>query len=132
MALGLKEAPPGVAAVIEFIGLNVTTEHTDTSINQLATRVKDIGFSLNNSIELASTQSYWLFVKTDPLLSNTAGAVSLTTSRLMGRREPLEIAQNKLNACLQQALPSEDPEARTMLLFRIQRGLGSASAPEYK
>lgn len=133
MALGLSEAPLGVAAVIGLIGFNITTEHMDTIVNKLASRVNDIGSGsyLNISIELASTQSYWSFINPDPFLSNTAGAVSLMTSRLMGRRELSDIAQDKLTAYLQQALASEDPEAGTMLLFGLQGGRGPASVPEH-
>ena len=133
MALGLSEVPPGVAAVIGLIGFNMTTDHVDNIVNELASRVNDIGYGsyLNISIEPASSESYWSFVNPDPLLSNTAGSVSLMTSRLMGRRELSDIAQHKLTTYLQQALVSEDPEAGTMLLFGLQGGRGPASIPEH-
>ncbi|CAG8908607.1 unnamed protein product [Penicillium egyptiacum] len=101
MALGLKEAPPGVAAVIGFVGLNMT-------IDQLL-----------------------VFCKPEPLSSNSAGAVSLMTSRLMGRRELSDIARNDLTEYLQQALVSENPEAGTMLLFGLQGGRGPAHVPTH-
>jgi FAD/FMN-containing dehydrogenase len=132
LVLGLSEAPPGVAAVIGLIGYNRTTDHMNSIVRNLASRVNAIGSGryLKISVEQATTQSYWSFVNPDPLLSNTAGAVSLMTSRLMGRRELSDIPREELTTYLKVALASEDPEAGTMLLFGLQGGRGTASVPE--
>jgi FAD/FMN-containing dehydrogenase len=131
MALGLKEPPPGVAVVIGFVGLNMTTDRMDHIITKLAAQVSSVGNGsyLNISRQQTSSQSYWSFVKPEPLSSDSAGAVSLMTSRLMGRRELSDIARNDLTNYLQQALVSENPEAGTMLLFGLQGGQGPAHAP---
>ncbi|KAJ5593142.1 hypothetical protein N7537_010046 [Penicillium hordei] len=133
MALGLKEAPRGVAAVLGFVGLNMTADGMDDIIDKLAARVTSIGNSsyLNISRQKTSSQSYWSFAKPEPLSSNSAGAVSLMTSRLMGRRELSDIPRNDLTEYLQQALVSENPEAGTMLLFGLQGGRGPARVPTY-
>ncbi|KAJ5872905.1 uncharacterized protein N7529_005258 [Penicillium soppii] len=132
LVLGLSEAPPGVTAVIGLIGYNQTTDHMNSIVRNLASRVNAIGSGryLKISVEQATTQSYWSFVNPDPLLSNTAGAVSLMTSRLMGRRELSDIPREELTTYLKVALASEDPEAGTMLLFGLQGGRGTASVPE--
>jgi hypothetical protein len=129
LALGLPEAPPGVAAIIGFVGLNMTTDQMDAIIDKLAARVTSIGHGsyLNISRQQTSIQSYWSFVKPNPSSSNSAGAVSLMTSRLLGRRELSDISQDDLRVYLQQALVSESPDAGTMLLFGLQGGYGPAN-----
>ncbi|CAI7633840.1 unnamed protein product [Penicillium pancosmium] len=133
MALRLKEPPPGVAVLIGFIGLNMTTDRMDHIIDKLSAQVSSIGNGsyLNISCQQTSSQSYWSFVKPEPLSSDSAGAVSLMTSRLMGRRELSDIARNDLTNYLQQALVSENPEAGTMLLFGLHGGQGPAHTPTH-
>jgi FAD/FMN-containing dehydrogenase len=133
MALGLTEAPPGVAAIVGFVGLNMTTGHMDAIVDKLAARVASIGHGsyLNISQQQASTQNYWSFVKPNPLSSHSAGSVSLMTSRLLGRRELSDIPQDDLKVYLQQALISENPDTGTMLLFGLQGGRGPAKVPTY-
>lgn len=131
-ALGLKEAPPGVAAVVGFVGFNMTTDHMDHIVDKLSAQVVTStgnGNYLNISRQQTSSQSYWSFVKPEPLSSSSAGAASLMTSRLMGRRELSDIAPNKLTDYLQQSLVSENPETGTMLLFGLQGGRGPAKVP---
>ncbi|KAJ5311992.1 hypothetical protein N7508_002822 [Penicillium antarcticum] len=131
MALGLKEAPPGVATVVGLVGLNMTTDRMDHIVNKLAARVASMGHGsyLNISLQQTLSQSYWSFVKPNPLSSNSAGAFSLMTSRLMGRRELSDISRDDLTEYLRQALVSENPEAGTMLLFGLQGGRGPAQVP---
>jgi FAD/FMN-containing dehydrogenase len=135
MALGLSEAPVGVAAIVGLVGLNMTASHMDAVVHMLAAKIKDIDIGgdnhLNISYQSATDQSYWSFVKPEPLTSNSAGAVSLMTSRLMGRRELSDIPRSDLKTYLQQALVSQIPEAGTMLLFGLQGGRGPANVPSH-
>ncbi|CAG8060202.1 unnamed protein product [Penicillium olsonii] len=133
MALGLSKAPVGVAAVVGLVGLNMSASQMDAAVHKLAAKITDLNHDqhshLNVSYQSATDQSYWSFVKPEPLTSNSAGAVSLMTSRLMGRRELSDIPRSDLKTYLQRALVSENPDSGTMLLFGLQGGRGPADVP---
>jgi FAD/FMN-containing dehydrogenase len=128
--LGLKHELPGVSAVISLTGFNMTIENMNSSINRLTARLNKN--HLNITYQSSSTQSYWASTRPDPLSSNAAGAVSLMTSRLLGRRELSAISKEKLIIYLQEIMVSQDPNTGSMLLLGMQAGKGTAAVPEIR
>ncbi|KXG54331.1 FAD-binding, type 2 [Penicillium griseofulvum] len=125
--MGLKQSAPGVAVSVGLTGYNMTTRAMNAKINNLVARIANAtqGSHLNFSLTAPTSKSYY----TDSGSSTAAGAVSLLTSRLLGRRELSDIPKEDLIQYLQRILVSDGP-AGSMLLFGLQGGLGLANVPE--
>ncbi|KAJ5664885.1 FAD linked oxidase N-terminal [Penicillium maclennaniae] len=126
--LGLSQSVPGAAASISLTGFNMTTAQMNVTINKLADQIRNAthGNYLNLTLTAPTTKSYY----THSGSTQQAGAVSLLTSRLLGRRELSDIAKEDLITFLQRILVAEDSAAGSMLLFGLQAGLGPANVPE--
>ncbi|ENH67348.1 6-hydroxy-D-nicotine oxidase [Fusarium oxysporum f. sp. cubense race 1] len=61
--------------------------------------------------------------------SNQAGAYSMPSSRLLGRRETSEISQKRLISYLKRMLTNPDPEGSGMVVIGLQGGPGPANTP---
>ncbi|SCV47678.1 uncharacterized protein FFB14_09959 [Fusarium fujikuroi] len=61
--------------------------------------------------------------------SNQAGAYSMPSSRLLGRRETSEINQKTLISYLKRMITNLDPEGSGMAVIGLQGGLGPAKTP---
>ncbi|KAI7764123.1 hypothetical protein LZL87_006505 [Fusarium oxysporum] len=61
--------------------------------------------------------------------SNQAGAYSMPSSRLLGRRETSEINQKTLISYLKRMLTNSDPEGSGMVVIGLQGGPGPAKTP---
>ncbi|EXK29244.1 hypothetical protein FOMG_14412 [Fusarium oxysporum f. sp. melonis 26406] len=61
--------------------------------------------------------------------SNQAGAYSMPSSRLLGRRETSEISQKRLISYLKRMLTNSDPEGSGMVVIGLQGGPGPANTP---
>ncbi|KAJ6107183.1 FAD-binding type 2 [Penicillium sp. IBT 18751x] len=127
--LGLSQSVPGAAASISLTGFNTTTAQMNVTINKLADQIRNSthGNYLNFTLTAPTTKSYY----THSGSTQQAGAVSLLTSRLLGRRELSDIAKDDLITFLQRILVAEDSAAGSMLLFGLQAGLGPANVPEH-
>ena len=128
--LGLEEPVPGVAVMLSLISFNQTTASMNTTLHRIRPHIANgREMSLNFTWQEPSAQTYWSYTKPDFMASNSAGAVSMMSSRLMGRRELVDIAQSDLITYLRQALVSQNPESGGMLLFGLQGGPGPARVP---
>ncbi|KAF5254648.1 hypothetical protein FANTH_581 [Fusarium anthophilum] len=61
--------------------------------------------------------------------SNQAGAYSMPSSRLLGRRETSDIDRKKLISYLKRIITNSDPEASGMAVIGLQGGPGPAKTP---
>lgn len=125
--MGLAQSPAGVAASVSLTGFNMTTHGMNATINNLVARIANTtqGSYLDFSLTAPTTKSFYIETSS----STNAGAVSLLTSRLLGRQELSDIAKEDLIQYLQQILASRSPTG-SMLLFGLQGGLGPANVPE--
>lgn len=125
--LELNQTVPGVTVSASFSGFNMTTHEMNVTINKLAAQVANStrGNYLDFTHTAPTSRSYY----TPSGSSTNAGAVSLLTSRLLGRRELSEIAKPDLIQYLQEILVSQGSTG-SMLLFGLQAGLGPANVPE--
>lgn len=129
--LGLSEAVPGVAVFVSLISYNSTTESMNATLHRLASQITEGRHShLNLTLTRPTSQSYWSFTKPNYLASQSAGSMSLFTSRLLGRPELSNLPREDLIHYPQQISVAQDTEKGSMLLFGMQAGLGPANVPE--
>lgn len=129
--MGLGEVVPGAAVSVSLISYNSTVESMNATLHELAAQVTEgrHGY-LNLSLTQPSSQSYWSFTKPNFLASQSAGSVSLFTSRLLGRPELSDLPRADLIQYLRQISVAQDAEKGSMLLFGMQGGPGPANIPE--
>ncbi|RJE19829.1 Berberine and berberine like protein [Aspergillus sclerotialis] len=128
--LGLDKPVPGVAVMLNLISFNQTTTSMNTTLHRIRSQIANGREKyLNFTWQEPLAQTYWSFTKPELMASNSAGAVSMMSSRLMGRRELVDIAQADLITYLRQVLISQNPASGGMLLFGLQGGPGSARVP---
>ncbi|KAL4867229.1 hypothetical protein BDV12DRAFT_171744 [Aspergillus spectabilis] len=129
--LGINETVVGVAAIINLIGFNSTIERMDATVNELASQIRKAGHGIIMIIpQTLSEQSYWDYTKPNAFASQSSGASSLITSRLLGRRELSDIARDNLRLYLEQILSPTTPGSGSMGLFGLQGGPGTAQTAE--
>ncbi|CRG84928.1 Cannabidiolic acid synthase-like 2 [Talaromyces islandicus] len=131
--MGLNFTTSGVGVSVSLIGYNTTTDFMDTAISTLSARIRNSSHSYSSGLTISSqkssSQSYWSYIEPD-FLASSSGAVSLLTSRLLGRPELSDLPREDLVTYLQQIMVSQDPSSGSMLLFGLQAGHGPASVPE--
>ncbi|KAJ5272472.1 FAD-binding type 2 [Penicillium angulare] len=125
--LGLDQTVPGAAASISLTGFNMTTAQMNVTIKKLAEQIRNVKYGnyLNFTLTTPTTKNYYTYSGS----TTEAGAVSLLTSRLLGRRELSDIPKKDLIVYLQRILSSEESTG-SILLFGLQAGLGPANVPE--
>ncbi|KAK4870781.1 hypothetical protein LT330_000018 [Penicillium expansum] len=125
--IGLDQSAPGVAASVSLTGFNMTTRGINATINNLVAQIANStqGSYLNFALTAPKSKGYYAHTGS----STGAGAVSLLTSRLLGRQELSDIAKDDLIQYLQQILVSQGSTG-SMLLFGLQAGLRPANVPE--
>ncbi|KAL4862096.1 hypothetical protein BDV12DRAFT_207459 [Aspergillus spectabilis] len=127
----MAESPTiaGAGAIISLTSFNSTIARMNATVNELASRISKAGHGHMTIVAQApSTNSYWNSTKPNQLASQSSGASSLITSRLLGKRELSEIERDDLHLYLQQILLSAD--GGSMALFGLQGGPGTANTPE--
>jgi FAD/FMN-containing dehydrogenase len=131
MLTGVNETIQGVAVTISLIGFNMTTKQMNISLHHLAARITNYHNSsaLSLKYQPPSAHSYWTLVNPDPMASKASGASSSMSSRLLGRRELIELPKANLITHLQEILVSQEPEKGAMLLLGLQGGRGPATTP---
>ncbi|KAL4747005.1 hypothetical protein BDW72DRAFT_197163 [Aspergillus terricola var. indicus] len=129
--MGLSEDVEGVAAIMSLTAFNTTTEKMNATLSDLASNIERAAHGQVTIIRTEpSSNSYWNSTKPNALASQSCGASSLTTSRLLGRRELSEIDRDDLRLNLEQVLVSSTPDGGSMILFGLQGGPGTAKTPE--
>ncbi|KAL4924134.1 putative isoamyl alcohol oxidase [Aspergillus undulatus] len=128
--LGLDDAPAGPAATISLTGFNMTTDKMNTTIDDLALKLKTASGGKVSVIPTPpTTKSYWASTKPNFLASQSSGASSMITSRLLGRRELSDIPADERRAYLQAILTPSSAGSGSMALFGLQGGPGTARTP---
>ncbi|KAL5334207.1 hypothetical protein BJX70DRAFT_405580 [Aspergillus crustosus] len=127
--LGITGKIAGAGAIISLTSFNSTIAKMNATVNELASRISRAGHDHITIVpQVPSTNSYWNSTKPDQLASQSSGASSMITSRLLGKRELSEIERDDLRLYLQQILLSAD--GGSMALFGLQGGQGTANTPE--
>ncbi|CAG8903246.1 unnamed protein product [Penicillium egyptiacum] len=116
------------SAIISLTGFNITVQRMNDTLNKLVAQFDSEHVNIN--IQALSSKSYWSSTKPNPMASASAGAVSLMTSRLLGRRELCDIPKERLVTYLQEIMVSNKPNGGSMLLFGLQGGKGTAHVPK--
>ncbi|KAJ5693172.1 hypothetical protein N7462_002595 [Penicillium macrosclerotiorum] len=129
--VGLSESLPGASVIISFISYNSTVIHMNQTIQALVAKLHNVGQDhINHTVTTPSAESYWSYTKPNFLFSQSAGACSLFTSRLLGRSELSDLPKSKLIWYLKQISVAEDSKKGGLLLFGLQGGRGPASIPD--
>ncbi|CEJ54888.1 hypothetical protein PMG11_01176 [Penicillium brasilianum] len=120
----------GVAVSINLVAYNTTTGVMNATVSRLKSVIANTSQSegLQFITTDPSTSGYWSYIKPNFLASSSCGVSSLTTSRLLGRKELSDLPKTDLMDYLQQTSVSES--TGSMLLFGLQAGRGPASTPE--
>ncbi|KAL4794253.1 hypothetical protein BDV19DRAFT_399438 [Aspergillus venezuelensis] len=125
--LGLSNVA-GVATSISLTGFNMTTAAMNGTINHLVSRIRAVTDGRVTMIPTApSLNTYWESTKPDPMASQSSGASSLISSRLLGRRELSDLPRARRLAYLQRILTPATTGGGSMALFGLQGGPGTAS-----
>ncbi|KAL5042380.1 hypothetical protein BDW71DRAFT_211226 [Aspergillus fruticulosus] len=133
LGLSLNGSLPGVAGVISLTGFNSTIAAMNTTVNNLISRLLIASEDKVTIIpQTLSSQSYWSSTKPDPLASKSAGASSLISSRLLGRRELVDIPRAGVRHYIRQILTPAAGGSSSMALFGLQGGPGTSGAPELR
>lgn len=128
---GMSESVSGPAVIVSLASFNSSTKNMNETIHRLVAQAASVGQgNLNISITGPTSQSYWSHTKPNFMSSQSAGATSLFTSRLLGRPELSDIPRERLIRYLQRISVSQDPKQGAMLLFGLQGGPGPSSIPE--
>ncbi|KAL4914622.1 hypothetical protein BDW62DRAFT_204377 [Aspergillus aurantiobrunneus] len=131
--LGVEGSVVGPAGIISLTGFNSTVERMNATLNGLASHICTASQGkVTVTRQTPSAQSYWNSTMPDGLASQSCGASSLITSRLLGRRELSDIPRDELQRHLRRLLVSSDPDTNSgsMALFGLQGGPGTAQTPE--
>ncbi|KAL4874575.1 hypothetical protein BJY04DRAFT_203570 [Aspergillus karnatakaensis] len=129
--MGLTQNVGGAAAIINLTGFNTTTSKMNSTLSDLATSIRKAGHGhVTVVLQEPITNSYWNRVKPNQLASQSSGASSLITSRLLGKRELSELDRDNLRLYLEQLMVSPTPGSGSMALFGLQGGPGTAKTPE--
>ncbi|KAL4894429.1 hypothetical protein BDV59DRAFT_200778 [Aspergillus ambiguus] len=129
MLTGRNESIPGVAATINLIGFNTTIGSMNATIHDVVSRTTHWRH-LTINVSAPTRQTYWAYARPQPLTSTSAGASSLMTSRLLGRRELTDLPQRERIVYLRRLLVSQDADAGGMVVIGLQGGPGPAQTPE--
>ncbi|KAL4967031.1 putative isoamyl alcohol oxidase [Aspergillus stella-maris] len=130
--LGLSNVS-GVATSISLTGFNMTTAAMNTTINYLTSKIRAATHGRVTIIPTApSLNTYWASTKPDPMASQSSGASSLISSRLLGRRELSDLPHAERLAYLQRILTPATAGEGSMALFGLQGGPGTAGTPEIR
>lgn len=120
----------GAAVSIKLVAYNTTTGVMNATVNRLKSVI--VNTSESEGLQFIttdpSTSNYWSYIKPNFLASSSCGVSSLTTSRLLGRKELSDLPKTDLMDYLQQTSVSDS--TGSMLLFGLQAGRGPASTPE--
>ena len=128
---GLKQSIPGATVIVDLVAFNSTKTALNTTLQDLRAQLlnrteRNFNLTVSNPIEYG----YWEYTKPDFSSSQACGAVSLFTSRLLGRAELSDIPRADLTHYLQQISTTSDEESGTMVLFGLQAGHGPANVPQ--
>ncbi|KAL4902112.1 hypothetical protein BDW74DRAFT_169818 [Aspergillus multicolor] len=134
MAMTDTDPSDGVTGIINLTGFNITIAAMNATITELSSRLLAAsgGHGLTITLQTPSSNSYWASTKPDFLASQTCGSSSMISSRLLGRRELVDIAPAKLRHYLMQILTPATEGAGSMALFGLQGGPGTAATPEIR
>ncbi|KAL4946938.1 hypothetical protein BDW69DRAFT_190708, partial [Aspergillus filifer] len=123
----------GVATSISLTGFNMTTAAMNATINKLTSKIQAVTHDRVKIILTApSSSTYWESTKPDPMASQSSGASSLISSRLLGRRELSDLPHAERLKYLQGILAPATAGGGSMALFGLQGGPGTAATPEVR
>ncbi|GLA44967.1 CAZyme family AA7 [Aspergillus niger] len=128
---GLDEVLPGPAVIISLIAYNSTVQAMNATLHNLSTQLTNHTTQINTTLTPPTSYSYWSYIKPNFLASQSAGASSLFTSRLLGKSELSSLPQPDLIHYLQQISASQSGDG-TLLIFGLQGGRGTANVPEQR
>ncbi|GKZ23184.1 hypothetical protein AbraIFM66951_000728 [Aspergillus brasiliensis] len=130
---GLNEVLPGPAVIISLIAYNSTVQAMNTTLHNLSTQLSNHTTNnlINTTLTAPTSQTYWSYTKPNFLASQSAGATSRFTSRLLGKSELSSLPQPDLIHYLQQISASQTGDG-TLLIFGLQGGRGTANVPEQR
>ncbi|KAL4759434.1 putative isoamyl alcohol oxidase [Aspergillus foveolatus] len=130
LGLSGNESLPGVAGVISLTKLNFTIASMNTTLNELASRLSRASRDrVTVALQTISSQSYWSSTKPSSLASQSAGASSMISSRLLGRRELVDTPRDQVRHYLRQILTPHTGSSGSMALFGLQGGPATARTP---
>ncbi|KAL3430595.1 hypothetical protein BDV09DRAFT_189114 [Aspergillus tetrazonus] len=130
LGLSVNESLPGVAGVISLTKFNSTIASMSTTLNELASRLlRASGDRVNIALQTISSQSYWSSTKPNSLASQSAGASSMISSRLLGRRELVDTPRDQVRHYLRQILTPPTGSSGSMALFGLQGGPATSRTP---
>ncbi|EPS34248.1 hypothetical protein PDE_09212 [Penicillium oxalicum 114-2] len=130
---GLTEPLPGPSVTLNLIFYNSTVQKMNEALQGLVANLTRVSSSqVNMTLTSPKAQSYWSYTKPDFLASRSAGATSLTSSRLLGRKELCDPPRSDLIHYLHQISAAQVPESGTLLVWGLQGGKGPASTAEIR
>jgi FAD/FMN-containing dehydrogenase len=131
--LGLSEALPGASVMLSFLVYNSTVQNMNGTLQELAANITRASHNqVNLTLTSPEAQSYWSYTKPDFSASQSAGATSLLSSRLLGRNELCNLPRSDLVSYLQQISAAQVPESGTLLVWGLQGGKGPASTTDIR
>ncbi|KAL4736880.1 hypothetical protein BDV11DRAFT_217021 [Aspergillus similis] len=133
LGLSVNNSLPGVAGIISLTGFNSSIAAMNTTLNELASRLsRASGERVTVAPQTVSSQSYWSSTKPDPSASQSAGASSMISSRLLGRRELVDTPREQVRHYLRQILTPSTGSSGSMALFGLQGGPGTSETPDLR
>lgn len=129
--LGLSsEASSGVALQQVFWVFNTTASWLDATINPIVEQMRAFGDNSTLSISYSSSaaQNYTSFYKTISG-SGTAGGGGVSASRLLGKKELVDVPSDTLKSYLRRSLVSQNATAGTFATIGLSGGPGVISTP---
>ncbi|CBF80472.1 hypothetical protein AN8405.2 [Aspergillus nidulans FGSC A4] len=123
LGLSINEYLPGIAGVINLTKFNSTIASMNMTLNELASRLsRASGDRVTIALQTISSQSYWSSTKPNSSASQSAGASSMISSRLLGRRELVDTPSDQVRHYLRQILTPPTGSSGSMALFGLQGG----------
>ncbi|OTA54456.1 FAD-binding domain-containing protein [Hypoxylon sp. EC38] len=132
--LGLPRPPPGVVISFSVWAYNSTTDALKSSLDSLRQRILE-GIGANANLitvsveEPSKTSNYADFFESMNLSPSSAGEISLSPSRLLGRPELSDRNVTEVAKYLKRVMVSQVDGAGSFLTVGLQGGLGPRNVP---
>ncbi|RDW65102.1 FAD-binding protein-1 [Coleophoma cylindrospora] len=122
-----------VTATHSFYGYNMTADNMTALLNPVIAKMRAQGDNLTLSVSWTEPVTYPTFTAFFTALNPSAGgagALSMMSSRLLGREQLTNITQSQIVSYLKRALVAEKTGSGTYLIMGMQAGKGPANVPE--
>ncbi|KAI0098725.1 hypothetical protein GGR51DRAFT_425905 [Nemania sp. FL0031] len=132
--LGLSGPIPGVMVVLNVWSLNMSSEGMRNLLRPLhasvVSRLSDpslVSFTISDPSTSTNYSDFFAAINASP---STAGQISLSTSRLLGRAQLGDLAIDEVALYLQRIMVSQIEAQGTMLTIGLQGGPGPRNVPQ--